>query len=323
MTDDQSALASALQRFCTYMSVRNYSPFTIEHRRSTLTLFVRWLTERRIDRAEEVTPEILEAYRRRLFAHRKADGGALALRTQMARLIAVRAFFRWLAKEKLVASNPAAELELPRGEKRLPATILSEDEVDAVLSVPDTATALGLRDRAIMETLYITGMRRLELTRLRLGDVDDARRLILIRKGKGSKDRYVPTGERLLVWLAAYRRFSRPQLAGEVQTDALFVNSRGAALQPKKLTARTSAHVTAANLSKKGACHLFRHAAATHMLEHGAVIRFIQAMLGHESLDTTRIYTHVSIGPLAAVHAATHPGAVLSDDAGASPLAWQ
>lgn len=302
-------LHSALERFCTHLATRNYSPFTIEQRRIVANDFIGWSKSLGIDRAGDVSPEQIERYRQRLFEHRKRNGEPLAIRTQIVRLVALRAFFRWLARERIISFDPAAELELLRGERRLPAVILSTREVAAVLALPDTATPLGMRDRAIMEIFYVTGIRRLELTRLRLRDVDYARRLLLVRKGKGAKDRFVPTGERALAWLVAYLSWARPRLVGEVQSDLLFVTSRGTPLAPKKLTARISAYVSAAQLDKCGSCHLFRHAAATHMLDNGADIRFIQTMLGHESLDTTQIYTHVSVGSLAAVHAATHPAA--------------
>jgi integrase/recombinase XerD len=297
--------------FCTYLAARNYSPFTIEHRVSTLSAFVAWLRSQDVDRAQDVTPDILEAYRLHLFGHRKANGEPLALRTQIVRLGAIRAFFKWLARERILASDPGADLELPRSERRLPSTILTHEEVEAVLAVPDITTPLGLRDRAILETLYVTGIRRLELTRLRAMDVDYARRVMLIRRGKGGKDRIVPTGERGVAWLAAYRDRARPRLVEGDDRGWLFVTSRGTPLRPRRLTDTISAYIAAAGINKKGSCHLFRHAAATHMLENGADIRFIQELLGHACLQTTQIYAHVSIGPLAAVHAATHPGALL------------
>src|SRR5690606_26651085 len=123
-------------------------------------------------------------------------------------------------------------------------------------------------------------------------------------------DRIVPTGERALSWLAAYRDQARSQLVSGADDGALFLTAKGGALNPKKLSDRVSVYVSAAGLNKSGSCHLFRHTAATLMLENGADIRFIQAMLGHESLDTTQIYTQVGIAKLAAVHAATHPGAM-------------
>lgn len=305
----EESMPRLLKRFSVHMAARNYSPYTIEQRVITTNAFIAWANQTGVCRPQAVTRDLIEAYRIHLFNHRKTNGEPLGVRTQSVRLVALRSFFRWLAREGIIVADPSAGLDLPRSERRLPGTILSQDEVEAILALPDITTPLGLRDRAILETLYVTGIRRLELTRLRLRDVDHARQLILIRKGKGGKDRMVPTGERALAWLVAYREIARPKLVGVMETEQLFLTSCGAPVHPKKMTARVSAYVSAAKLGKSGSCHLFRHAAATHMLENGADIRFIQAMLGHESLDTTRIYTHVSIGPLAAVHAMTHPAA--------------
>ncbi|WP_325058746.1 site-specific tyrosine recombinase XerC [Vitreimonas sp.] len=317
------SLSAELARFCQYLAARNYSPFTIEQRERAISAFISWAAVRGVERPQDVTLPILERYQRHLFHHRKADGEPLTFRTQIVRLVPLRAFFKWLARERVILFNPAADLELPRGEKRLPATILAPEEVEAVMALPDIATPQGLRDRAILEVLYATGARRLEITRMRVFDVDYARKLIVIRKGKGGKDRIVPTGERALSWLAAYRDQARPQLVSGADDGALFLTAKGAALNPKKLSDRVSAYVTAAGLNKSGSCHLFRHTAATLMLENGADIRFIQAMLGHESLDTTQIYTQVGIAKLAAVQAATHPGAALKREHLAAALAGE
>ena len=307
--DANEDMHALLARFAVHLAARNYSPYTIEQRIITGTAFIAWAKCAGVWRAQDVSRELIERYRIHLFNHRKANGEPLGVLTQRVRLVALRAFFRWLAREAIMPSDPSANLDLPRSERRLPSAILTEEEVEAVLALPDITSPLGLRDRAMLETLYVTGIRRLELTRLRLRDIDHARQLISVRKGKGGKDRMVPTGERALAWLIAYREMARPKLLGDALTDQLFLTSWGTPMHPKKLTAKVSAYVTAAKFGKNGSCHLFRHAAATHMLENGADIRFIQAMLGHESLDTTRIYTHVSIGPLAAVHATTHPAA--------------
>lgn len=306
---NDEGMLSSLKRFSVHMAARNYSPYTIEQRVITATAFIAWANLSGVSDPQAVTRDLIETYRIRLFNHRKTNGEPLGVRTQSVRLVALRSFFRWLSREGVIAFDPSAGLDLPRSERRLPSTILSQDEVEAVLALPNITTPLGLRDRAILETLYATGIRRLELTRLRLRDVDHARQLIQVRKGKGGKDRMVPTGERALAWLLAYREIARPKLISAVKTEQLFLTSWGTPVHPKKMTARVSAYVSAAKLGKSGSCHLFRHAAATHMLENGADIRFIQAMLGHESLDTTRIYTHVSIAPLAAVHSRTHPAA--------------
>lgn len=313
------SMRAELERFAEWSAARNYSPDTIELRRTAIGAFIAWAALRGVERPQDVTRPMLERYQRHLFHHRKADGAPLTFRTQATRLVPVRAFFKWLARENLILFNPAADLELPRGEKRLPANVLSPEEAEAVLAQPDISTPQGLRDRAILETLYATAIRRLELTRLSVFDVDYGRRLLVVR-GKGNKDRIVPTGERALSWIAAYRDAGRPQLVAGRDDGTLFLTSTGQAIKPKKLTGRIGAYVAAAGVNKSGSCHIFRHTAATLMLENGADIRFIQAMLGHESLETTQIYTNVAVGKLAAVHAATHPGASLRRDALADDL---
>lgn len=302
-------LSLELNRFCRFMAARNYSPLTIEYRQRIVGAFIVWATTRHAITPKDVSPKLLEQYQLHLFEYRRAkDGAPLAFRTQLVRLVAIRAFFRWMARSGVIAHDPAADLELPRGEKRLPDNILTPDEVEAVFAAPNTSKLLGLRDRAILEVLYATGMRRAELCQLRTFDVDYKRLLIMVRKGKGRKDRIVPAGERSIMWLRAYRDNCRPQLSvGAGGPDALFLNLRGKPLKPVKLSERIASWVRASGINKRGSCHLFRHAAATHMLENGADIRFIQEMLGHESLDTTQIYTHVSIAKLAEVHTATHP----------------
>lgn len=304
----QVVLWPELHRYCRYLEARNYSPFTIETRSAIVRAFIAWLTNEGLREWQDLTAGQLEAFRQRLREHRQRNGDKLALRTQIVRLSALRTFLNWLHREGMTPVA-AATLDLPRGEKCLPAAVLTERDVAKVLALANTQTALGLRDRAILELLYVTAIRRLELVRLNLDDVDYARQRLMIRKGKGGKGRVAPTGERALLWLARYLNEARPQLVGAQQQESLFVTSRGARIQPKKLSDRISSYVRAAQLNKRGACHLFRHAAATHMLEHGADIRYIQALLGHESLHTTQIYTHVNIAGLAAVHAATHPGA--------------
>ena len=307
----QASIRTDLVLFLEYLAARNYSADTIEHRTYVIGAFLGWATLHGICRADDVTRNVLERYRLQLSQHRKKDGEPLAVRTQIVRLVALRAFFRWLAREHKILVNPAADLELPRSEKRLPAAILSLDEVEKIMAMPDVRTALGLRDRAILEMLYATGIRRSELAGLRAFDIDHGRHCIVVRKGKGGKDRIVPTGKRALSWVEAYCDRSRPQLARRAEEGRLFINRRGAGLRRNKLTELISRYIAAARIGKKGSCHMFRHAAATHMLENGADIRFIQELLGHENLDTTQIYTRVSIARLTAVHAATHPSARL------------
>jgi len=165
--------------------------------------------------------------------------------------------------------------------------------------------AIGIRERAMLETLYSTGMRRSELAGLSVFDID--RGTVMIRQGKGKKDRMIPIGERALHWIERYQLEVRPELVVGRNCNALYLTNLGEPFTPPRLTELVRDYVLAAKIGKTGACHLFRHTMATLMLENGADIRFIQAMLGHADLSTTQIYTQVSIRKLKEIHTATHP----------------
>ena len=200
---------------------------------------------------------------------------------------------------------------MPRLEFRLPKAVLTVHEAEIVLAQPNIGDPLGLRDRAILETFYSTGMRRSELIHLSLYDLDRERSTIMVRQGKGKKDRMVPIGERALSWIAKYLGEVRPTLVLEPDDGTLFQTARRAAVLDDRLSQLVREYVDKAAMGKRGSCHLFRHTMDTLMLEGGADIRFIQAMLGHAELSTTEIYTRVSIRKLQEIHAATHPGALL------------
>jgi integrase/recombinase XerD len=194
-----------------------------------------------------------------------------------------------------------------------------------ILHQPNVADPLGIRDRAMLEMFYSTGMRRTELLRLRLYDVDREAGIVTIREVKGKKDRVIPVGERAVAWLDKYLDQARPRLVAEPGSPrtglgswgggpddgTLFLTAQGEPFGPNRLSGLVRDYVEAAGIGKHGACHLFRHTMATLMLEGGADIRFIQQMLGHARLDTTQIYTHVSIRMLKQIHSATHPAAQL------------
>jgi integrase/recombinase XerD len=242
-----------------------------------------------------------------LFLYRKADGEPLSVRSQHVRTTPIKAFFKWLSRQNHILYNPASELELPRMEKRLPRHVLTAREAEKVLSLPDTATAIGIRDRAMLEVFYSTGIRRMELIGLHMSDIDTDRGTLLVRQGKGKKDRMIPIGERALEWVGQYRDEVRPDFACGSDEGALFLTTQGEAFAAGRMTQLVRQYVTAADLGKRGSCHLLRHTCATLMLENGADIRFIQAMLGHADLSTTEIYTQVSIRMLKHIHTATHP----------------
>jgi len=300
--------------FLAWTAARQYSAMTVKARRIELGYFIDWCEERSIRRPDEVTRALLERYRQHVYTYRrKTDGAPLSHQTQAKRLISVRAFFQWLARQHHLLYNPASDLELPRQQQRLPRHILSVAEVEQVLNACDTTDPLGLRDRAMLETLYSTGMRRAELTGLRADDLDLNRGTVFVRQGKGAKDRVVPIGERACRWVERYLFQVRPDLVDVDDDGTLFLAKHGEGMQAKQLSVIVKSAIGRANLERfadthpNAACHLLRHACATHMLENGADIRYIQALLGHADLSTTEVYTRVSIQQLKAVHEKTHP----------------
>lgn len=289
-----------------WLRVTGYSADTVRGRRIAIRRFIAWCDDLGIDDPREVTRPMLERYQRHLFYYRKADGTPMTLGSQLGCLAPLKTWFKWLAREHHILANPASELQLPKQPKQLPRTILSVAEVEAILNEADPSTPQGLRDRAMLETLYSTGLRRMELPGLALYDVDLNRRVVWVREGKGRRDRVIPIGARAAAWVNRYLTEARPQLIG-ADTEALFVTDFGEPVSPEYLAAKVKRYMEFAGVNKPGATHLFRHACATHMLENGADTRFIQAMLGHADLATTQIYTHVSIEKLKEIHAATHP----------------
>ena len=282
-------------------------PRTIELRERILKIFIGWCDERNLDKPQDITRPILERYRRYLYHYRKKDGDPISFATQQQRLVPIKAFFKWLARENYILYNPASELELPKVHKRLPKHILTAQEVEQILNQTSLHGDLGIRDRAIIETLYSTGIRRAELINLKLYDVDTQNGTLMVREGKGKKDRMLPLGERAGLWITHYIEEIRPELIIGNDDGTLFLHEFGEAFHKNRLTDLVKRYIESSGINKSGACHIFRHTMATLMLENGADIRFIQAMLGHSQLSTTEIYTQVSIKKLKEIHTLTHP----------------
>jgi len=300
-------LAGEAERYLQHLAVRNYTPDTIEGRRDALKVFLLWAQERGLHDPAEITKLILESYQRHLWRYRKANGKPLGISTQRSRLGTLKDYFAWLTRRNTIPANPASELEMPRPEKRLPVEALGLDQMRAVLNVPDVRDLLGIRDRAMLEVLYSTGIRRSELTGLELTDLNPERQTLQIRQGKGHKDRIVPVGERALSWTVRYLEEVRPRLVLDAAQRALFLTSYGEPFNPDVVSRMVTRYIDRAEIGRNGSCHLIRRTCATHMLENGADIRFIQKLLGHEKLETTSIYTETSIEALKDVHSRTHP----------------
>lgn len=309
-TDPESIAAHTVD-YLEWIRTRNFSERTVAARIQMLRAFGAWCADRGVTRSCEVTRPMLERYQRWLFHYRKSDGKPLTFHTQQIRLVSIRAFFKHLARQNRILGNPASDLDLPRRERRLPRESLTPQEAERVLAQPDVTRPLGLRDRAILETFYSTGLRRMELAALSVYDLDAERGTLTIRQGKGKKDRVVPIGERAILWIEKYREECRGQLVSGPDPGTLFLNELGESIGLDWLSITVRRYVEKAHVGKTGSCHLFRHTLATVMLEGGADVRYIQEMLGHERLDTTQVYTQVSIRTLKAIHDATHPAARL------------
>jgi len=305
---DANGIGRYLTAFLDYSAMTGCSEQTGYKRDTALRRFIAWCDERDLMGPQDITKPILERYQRHLFYYRKKNNGApLTFGTQVALLVPVKTFFKWLTQHNYILYNPASELVLPKVPRQLPRTVLSIEQIEDILNQPDIKTPQGLRDRTLMETFYSTGIRRMEAARLKIYDIDNKRRVVFVREGKGRRDRYVPIGERALHWIERYREHARPQLVTGNDEGTLFLDEYGDPYDSTSLGVRVKKYMIQSGLDITGSCHLFRHAMATHMLENGADVRFIQAILGHMNLSTTEIYTHVAINTLQAIHAATHP----------------
>jgi integrase/recombinase XerD len=257
-------------------------------------------------RIEDLDRPALEAFVRQQMA------SGLSPRSVARRVAAIRGFYRYLALDRHLEQNPAEDLRPPRAWPALPA-FLSIEQVDALLAAPDVATPRGLRDRAMIEVLYATGMRVSELVGIRAADLHlDADYLTCI--GKGNKERLIPIGDEASEWVRRYQRDGRPALvtrarAGKRSSPRLFVNMRGGALSRVGFWKILKGYGRQAGLPKSLSPHVVRHSFATHLLDRGADLRSIQMMLGHADLSTTQIYTHVLEARLRTVYDRFHPRA--------------
>lgn len=313
-----NALSRYQDAFHEWEAVVGYSLRTIASQRHALGRFIAWCDERGLDRPQDVTRPILERYQRHVYHYRKHNGAPLSVSAQLGLILPLQAWFKWLTKHNHILYNPAADLDLPTRPKALPKGLLSVAQIEDVLNHCDTARADGLRMRAMLETLYSTGIRRFELAGLKLFDVDLERGALMVRQGKGAKDRLVPLGARACAWIDKYLCEVRPELTTSHDDYTLFLDDAGRPFDPGRLGDQVKRQLVAAGVTHPGACHLFRVACATHMLENGADLRFIQALLGHAKLDTTQIYTQVSLAKLKEVHNATHPARLQRREDGAT-----
>ncbi|WOI47638.1 site-specific tyrosine recombinase XerD [Acidovorax sp. BLS4] len=272
---------------------------TLAAYRRDMTLYAQWLAEQPSALAIDSTQEHhLQGY----FAARHAQTRATSANR---RLTVLRRYFHWALRERRIAADPTVRLQAARQPLRVPKT-LSQAHVEALLRAPDTGHPLGLRDRAMLELMYASGLRVTELVTLKTFQVG-LREGVLRVMGKGGKERLVPFGDEAAAWLERYLGEARAAILGGQQTDDLFVTQRGAGMTRAMFWVIVKKQAHAAGITVPLSPHTLRHAFATHLLNHGADLRVVQLLLGHADISTTTIYTHVARERLKALHAQHHP----------------
>jgi integrase/recombinase XerD len=247
--------------------------------------------------------DLLAADEARIFAFLAAKQGRASSAAR--RVSSLKRFYRYCLREGMMRADPTLKLDPPKRTPRFPKT-LSEDDVEALLASPSTRLPIGLRDRAMLETLYATGLRVSELVGLKLHAVNLQAGVARVL-GKGSKERLVPLGEEAVHWIERYLREARPALKGRREPDALFITARGAGMTRQAFWHLIRRYGARAIPGKRLSPHVLRHAFATHLINHGADLRVVQLLLGHADISTTQIYTHVARERLKQLHAKHHP----------------
>ena len=272
---------------------------TLDSYRSDLGRLALWLAEHQYEALLDAREITLTGFIAHLARNTRATSQARYLAT-------LRRFYRWQVGRGRLVADPTLKLSNPSLPSRLP-KVMSEKQVEALLDAPDLDTPLGLRDRAMLETIYATGLRVSELVNLKLHEValNDG---VLRALGKGSKERLVPLGQLAIDWIQRYLDEARPEILNGQQTDDLFVTARGAAMTRQAFWQLIKRYALRAGIDPaKLSPHVLRHAFATHLLNHGADLRVVQLLLGHADISTTQIYTHVARERLKSLHAVHHP----------------
>ncbi len=295
-----SDAAALIDAFCDQLWLQDgLAPASLASYRRDLAQWAQWLDDR--------GTALLKAQRGDVEAFLADQYRAKAKATSVARrLSTLRRFYRLQIQQGVLSTDPTLQVTAPKLPRRLPKN-LSEAQVDALLAVPDPSTTLGLRDRAMLETLYATGLRVSELVGIKLAQVSLDMGVVRVL-GKGSKERLVPLGEEAIGWLQKYLATGRPALLGRGKSDAIFVTARQGPMTRQAFWTLTKRNAVKAGIAPVSLSpHVLRHAFATHLLNHGADLRVVQLLLGHADITTTTIYTHVARERLKRLHVQHHP----------------
>jgi integrase/recombinase XerD len=273
---------------------------SIESYRRDIAQFDTWLHQAKLDSVDKVASADLQAYLAHRIEARRASPRSTARLTS-----ALKRFYQYLLRERIIAEDPSRNLQSPKIARGLPRS-LSEADVVALIGAPHLDTALGMRDRAMLETLYASGLRVTELVTLKVSQLSIDMGVVRVM-GKGSKERLVPLGESALDAVQSYLRGGRVELLGAHKSDDLFVTARGRAMSRQMFWLMIKRYALKAGIQSPLSPHTLRHAFATHLINHGADLRVVQLLLGHADITTTQIYTHVARERLKQIHARHHP----------------
>lgn len=306
----QSPLLKASHKFLQWLRYKNYSSRTINAHHYYLGYFLAWCSAHEINEPEKITLLLLEKYQRHIknSPSKRSKSGVLSQMSYSRYLSSIKVLMRYLVKKRYLKENPSEDLELPKKVESLPTNILSSSQIESIINQTNIQKPLGIRDRAILEVLYSTGIRGSELIKLSIYDIDCQHEILTVREGKNRKDRVVPIGTRACQWVKKYREQVRPSFVKENDEKTLFLTRRKQAFSNiQSLVYLVANYRKKANIEIRGSCHIFRHAMSVQMIRNGASTRYIQEILGHSSISTTQIYTKVTINDLQRVHAQYHP----------------
>ncbi len=293
--------------FETFLAAKGRARSTIAEVLRKLKRFLDYLAARDIVHIDGITREMVRAYQVTVYQTINAKGRLNGMPYQNSLMAAVKQFTAFLRETELIIADPAGNIPYAKEPQQLPRSILTPSEARRILAAPDVKSVIGYRDRTMLEILYVTGIRKAELENLTLGDVDYHDGFLRINNAKGGKDRVVPLGRIACRYLENYIKSVRPELVRDPLNQHVFLSDRGRRLNPSLLWIIIKRYARKAGIKKNIHCHTFRHSCATSMLKNKANIRAIQELLGHKTLHSTQVYTHVSINDLKEVHRQCHP----------------
>jgi integrase/recombinase XerD len=308
MTAQQRTIEELLHEFLEYLTRRRFMPDTVGDYRRTILVFLAYLAENfpEAKGAPDVNRDMVRSYEKYLTTRIDARGKVMSRGRRGTHLSSLKAFFRYLEREERIYANPAANMAMPKVRQRLVKDVLTVEEMDRLLKACAGHSLQGLRDRALLELLYSTGIRAEELCSLHVSDVDCTEKLLFVRQGKFGRERLVPFGESARYWITRYLDRARPLMKG-ADSERLFMTIRGTKITPDSLRGIVSRWATVAGIEKNVTTHTFRHTCATHLLKGRADIRYVQQQLGHRFISTTEKYLKIEITDLKEVHERCHP----------------